>query len=65
MTATPEIAIIEPNTLTCIGLQTLIEEMMPFATVRSFNSFEQLIHQTCIFIISSHHKRFWNIMPFS
>ncbi len=46
MTATPEIAIIEPNTLTCIGLQTLIEEMMPFATVRSFNSFEQFIHDT-------------------
>lgn len=46
MTTTPEIAIIDPNTLTCIGLQNLIEEMMPFAIVRTFNSFEQFINDT-------------------
>lgn len=46
MTTTPEIAIIDPNTLTCLGLQNLIEEMMPFAIVRTFNSFEQFINDT-------------------
>ncbi len=42
----PEIAIIDANTLSCIGLRELIERMMPFAVVRTFNSFEQLIRDT-------------------
>lgn len=46
MTHTPEIAIIDANTLTCIGLSSLIEKMMPFAIVRTFNSFEQLVRDT-------------------
>lgn len=41
-----EIAIIDPNTLTCMGLRMLIERMMPFATVRTFNSFEQFMCDT-------------------
>lgn len=46
MPHTPEIAIIEANTLTCIGLRTIIERMMPFATVRTFNSFKQFVRDT-------------------
>ncbi len=46
MKASPEIAIIEANTLTGIGLRGLIERMMPFAIVRTFNSFEQFIRDT-------------------
>ena len=41
-----EIAIIDQNTLSCMGLRTLIERMMPFATVRTFNSFEQFVCDT-------------------
>jgi DNA-binding NarL/FixJ family response regulator len=46
MTHKPEIAIIEANTLTCIGLRNLIERMMPFAIVRTFNTFEQFVCDT-------------------
>lgn len=46
MPQSPEIAIIDANTLACIGLRGLIERMMPFATVRTFNSFEQLVRDT-------------------
>ena len=46
MTHKPEIAIIEANTLTCIGLRNLIERMMPFAVVRTFNTFEQFVCDT-------------------
>lgn len=42
----PEIAIIEPNTLTCLGLQTILEEIIPVATIRVFHSFEELIDDT-------------------
>ena len=35
----PEIAIIDPNTLSCMGLQTLLEEIIPMATIRVFHSF--------------------------
>lgn len=42
----PEIAIIDPNTLTCIGLQTLLEEIIPSATIRVFHSFGELTDDT-------------------
>lgn len=42
----PEIAIIDANTLSCIGLQSLIEKMMPQAIVRKFSSFESFIRDT-------------------
>ena len=46
MQPTPEIAIIDANTLTCIGLRELIERMMPVAVVRTFNSFGQFVRAT-------------------
>ncbi len=46
MKPSPEIAIVDANTLTCMGLRGLIERMMPMATVRTFNSFEQLVRDT-------------------
>lgn len=46
MNHAPEIAIIDANTLTCMGLREIIERMIPTATVRTFNSFEQLIRDT-------------------
>ena len=42
----PEIAIVEPNTLTCLGLQTILEEIIPMATIRVFSSFEGLTDDT-------------------
>lgn len=42
----PEIAIIEPNTLTCIGLKAILERMLPMATVRTFSSFGKLTDDT-------------------
>lgn len=42
----PEIAIIDANTLSSIGLQNLIEKMMPEAVVRKFNSFESFVCDT-------------------
>lgn len=41
-----EIAIIEKNTLTAIGLQTILEELIPDTVIRVFSSFEQLIDDT-------------------
>ena len=43
---TPEIAIIEKNTLTALGLQTILEELIPQAIIRVFHSFEELIDDT-------------------
>ncbi|MDR0895387.1 MAG: LuxR C-terminal-related transcriptional regulator [Prevotellaceae bacterium] len=43
---TPEIAIIDPNTLSCMGLESLLEEIIPQAVVRAFRSFEQLTDDT-------------------
>lgn len=43
---TPEIAIIERNTLTALGLQTILEELIPQAVIRVFHSFEDLIDDT-------------------
>ena len=46
MVNTPEIAIIDPNTLSCMGLQTLLEEIIPMATIRVFHSFGELVDDT-------------------
>lgn len=42
----PEIAIIDANTLSSIGLQNLIERMMPEAVIRKFSSFECFVRDT-------------------
>ena len=43
---TPEIAIVAPNTLTSLGLQNLLEEIIPMATIRVFHSFAELMDDT-------------------
>ncbi|EJX01360.1 transcriptional regulator, LuxR family domain protein [gut metagenome] len=43
---TPEIAIIESNTLTCIGLRSLLEEIIPQAIIRTFASFHAFMDDT-------------------
>ena len=42
----PQIAIIDSNTLCGIGLQTLLEEIIPMATIRVFHSFGELVDDT-------------------
>lgn len=42
----PEIAIIDPNTLSCLGLQSLLEELIPAAVIRPFRSFGELTDDT-------------------
>lgn len=42
----PEIALIEPNRLTCLGLQSLLEELIPTATIRCFATFDAFIADT-------------------
>ena len=42
----PEIAIVDQNTLTALGLQTIIEELLPKAIIRVFPSFERLVDDT-------------------
>ena len=42
----PEIAIIDPNTLSCMGLESLLEEIIPMATIRIFHSFGELVDDT-------------------
>lgn len=42
----PEIAIVEQNTLTALGLQTIIEELLPKAIIRVFPSFKRLVDDT-------------------
>ena len=46
MPHTPEIAIIEQNTLAALGLRTIIEEPIPDAVIRTFASFGQLTDDT-------------------
>ena len=46
MTPQPEIAIVESNTLTCLGLKGILEEMIPMATIRTFHSFSELMDDT-------------------
>lgn len=41
-----EIAILEKNTLTALGLQTILEELLPNAVIRVFSTFEKLIDDT-------------------
>lgn len=42
----PEIAIIDNNTLSCMGLKSILERIIPVAIIRMFSSFEQLIDDT-------------------
>lgn len=42
----PEIAIVDPNILTCLGLQTILREIIPMATIRVFHSFGELVDDT-------------------
>ena len=42
----PEIAIVETNTLTCLGLKSILEEIIPMAIIRTFHSFYELMDDT-------------------
>ena len=42
----PEIAIVEANTLTSLGLKTILERMIPMAVSRTFHSFGELTDDT-------------------
>ena len=42
----PEIAIIEPNTLSSLGLKSILEEIIPMATIRTFRHFSELMDDT-------------------
>ena len=42
----PEIAIIEQNTLTALGLRTILEELLPEAVLRVFDSFAAFVADT-------------------
>lgn len=42
----PEIAILEPNTLTAIGLKGILEKIIPVAIIRTFRSFNELMDDT-------------------
>lgn len=42
----PEIAIVNSNTLSCLGLQNLLKEIIPMATIRTFHSFAELMDDT-------------------
>lgn len=39
---TPQIAIIDANTLACIGLRSVIERLIPIASVNTFSSFQSM-----------------------
>ncbi len=41
-----EIAIIDPNTLTCLGLKRIVEEQLPHAVVRTFPDFGKFVDDT-------------------
>ena len=43
---TPEIAIIDANTLSCMGLNTILEEIIPVAVIRVFHSFNEFMEDT-------------------
>lgn len=45
-TSASEIAIIDPNILCCIGLRSLLEEILPGTVIRCFDSFEAFIDDT-------------------
>ena len=42
----PEIAIVKANTLTSLGLKTILERMIPMAVIRTFHSFGELTDDT-------------------
>lgn len=42
----PEIAIVESNTLTSLGLKGILEKIIPMATIRTFHSFSELMDDT-------------------
>lgn len=42
----PEIAIVEANTLTSLGLKTILERMIPMAVIRTFPGFGELMDDT-------------------
>lgn len=42
----PEIAIVEANTLTSLGLKTILERMIPMAVIRTFHNFGELTDDT-------------------
>ena len=42
----PEIAIVEANTLSSLGLKTILERMIPMAVIRTFHSFGELTDDT-------------------
>lgn len=42
----PEIAIVEANTLTSLGLKTILERMIPMVVIRTFHSFGELTDDT-------------------
>ncbi len=46
MTSIPEIAIIDPNTLSSLGLCGLLEELIPGAVIRTFPSFADFMDDT-------------------
>lgn len=46
MTSSPEIAIIDPNTLSSLGLASLLEELIPGAVIRTFPSFAAFADDT-------------------
>ena len=46
MNSTPEIAIIDPNTLSSLGLRSLLEELIPTATIRTFSTFADFTADT-------------------
>lgn len=46
MTTQPEIAIIEPNTLSSLGLKSILEEIIPMANIRTFHRFNELMDDT-------------------
>lgn len=46
MTTQPEIAIIEPNTLSSLGLKSILKEIIPMATIRTFHRFNELMDDT-------------------
>ncbi len=42
----PEIAIIDSNTLTGLGLKSILEDLLPMATIRTFHTFAELTDDT-------------------
>lgn len=60
----PEIAIVEANTLTCLGLKGILEEMIPMATIRTFHHFSELMDDTpdMYATISFPHRFTWSTM---